>query len=50
LSKYILRRLLMLIPTLIGMSILIFLMLRLLPGDVLDVIAGTDALGNEAAM
>jgi peptide/nickel transport system permease protein len=50
LSKYILRRLLMLIPTLIGMSMLIFLMLRLLPGDVLDVIAGTDALGNEAAM
>lgn len=40
----------MLIPTLLGMSILIFLMLRLLPGDVLDVIAGTDAVGNEAAL
>ena len=49
-GKYILRRLLMLIPTVLGMSILIFLMLRLLPGDVLDVIAGTDAVGNEAAL
>jgi peptide/nickel transport system permease protein len=35
-SKYILRRLLLLIPTLIGMSLLIFIMLRLLPGDVVD--------------
>ncbi len=33
----------MLIPTLIGMSILIFLMLRLLPGDIVDIIAGPDA-------
>ena len=30
-GKYILRRLVMLIPTLLGMSMLIFLMLRLLP-------------------
>ena len=35
-SKYILRRLLLLIPTLIGMSLLIFFMLRLLPGDIVD--------------
>jgi peptide/nickel transport system permease protein len=35
-SKYILRRILLLIPTLIGMSLLIFVMLRLLPGDVVD--------------
>ena len=42
-GKYILRRLMMLIPTLLGMSILIFGMLRLLPGDILDIIAGTDA-------
>jgi peptide/nickel transport system permease protein len=39
----------MLIPTLIGMSILIFLMLRLLPGDVVDIIAGTDAQTDSAA-
>lgn len=41
----------MLIPTLIGMSMLIFLMLRLLPGDIVDIIAGsdsqTDAAGRE---
>src|SRR6187401_2241604 len=41
-SKYILRRLLLLIPTLIGMSILIFVMLRLLPGDVVDVMTSGD--------
>jgi peptide/nickel transport system permease protein len=39
----------MLIPTLIGMSILIFLMLRLLPGDIVDIIAGTDAQADSAA-
>ncbi|HEY7034062.1 MAG TPA: ABC transporter permease [Thermomicrobiales bacterium] len=47
--KYVLRRVLMLIPTLVGMSILIFLMLRLLPGDVVDIIAGTDAQTDSAA-
>lgn len=46
-GKYILRRLAMLIPTLFGMSMLIFLMLRLLPGDILDIIAGTDAQVSE---
>jgi len=41
-SKYILRRLLLLIPTLIGMSLLIFIMLRLLPGDIVDVMTAGD--------
>ena len=41
-SKYVLRRLLLLIPTLIGMSLLIFIMLRLLPGDVVDLMTGGD--------
>ncbi len=40
--RYILRRLLLLIPTLIAMSLLIFTMLRLLPGDIVSIIAGTD--------
>jgi len=39
LGKYILRRLLLLIPTLIGMSLLIFIMLRLLPGDATRAVA-----------
>lgn len=39
----------MLIPTLIGMSMLIFLMLRLLPGDIVDIIAGMDPQSGTAA-
>ena len=35
-AHYALRRLLLLVPTLLGMSILIFAMVRLLPGDVVD--------------
>ena len=35
-ARYALRRLLLLVPTLLGMSILIFAMVRLLPGDVVD--------------
>lgn len=48
-GRYILRRLAMLVPTLIGMSIIIFLMLRLLPGDIVDIIAGPDAQTDSAA-
>lgn len=36
--KYIIRRLLLFIPTLIGVSIAIFLLLRVIPGDVAEVI------------
>ena len=42
-TKYFLRRVLLLIPTLVGMSLFIFLMLRLLPGDVVDLMTA----GNE---
>ncbi len=48
-SKYILQRLALLVPTLIGMSLLIFAMLRLLPGDVVDIIAGTDGTVSSAS-
>lgn len=41
-GTYILKRIVLLIPTLIGMSLLIFLMLRLLPGDIVDLLIGTD--------
>lgn len=40
---YILRRLLMLIPVLFGVSIVIFMALRVIPGDVAATILGTDA-------
>jgi len=46
LGKYVLRRLILLIPTLIGMSLLIFIMLRLLPGDVVDVMMAGDTPGT----
>jgi peptide/nickel transport system permease protein len=39
----------MLVPTLLGMSIIIFLMLRLLPGDIVDIIAGSDAQTDSAS-
>ncbi len=39
-SAYLTRRLLLLIPTLFHLSVLVFLSVRYLPGDVIDVIAG----------
>ncbi len=46
-TLYIARRLLLLVPVLIGASLVIFLLLRLLPGDVSDVILGTDDIELE---
>jgi peptide/nickel transport system permease protein len=47
--KYILRRILILIPTLIGMSMLIFVMMRLLPGDIVDAMVGMDSTVTDEA-
>jgi peptide/nickel transport system permease protein len=48
-TRYVLRRVLLLIPTLVGMSLFIFLMLRLLPGDVVDLMtAGQEQATDEA--
>lgn len=44
---YILRRVLYAIPTLFVISVAIFLMVRLLPGDVLDVLIGGDVTATE---
>jgi peptide/nickel transport system permease protein len=41
-SRYVLRRVWLLVPTLVGMSLLVFFMLRLLPGDIVDVMTGGD--------
>jgi peptide/nickel transport system permease protein len=50
--RYALRRLLFVVPTLVGMSILIFFMVRLLPGDVVDAMftgeAGASASAKQA--
>jgi peptide/nickel transport system permease protein len=45
---YVLKRVLVAIPTLIGISIVIFLMVRLLPGDIIDVLAGADVGADPA--
>ena len=42
-SAYILRRFLILIPTLLGVSIIVFLMLRLTPGDPAELLLGERA-------
>jgi len=47
-GKYLLRRLFLLIPTLIGMSLLIFFMVRLMPGDMVDAMVGMDPQVTEA--
>jgi peptide/nickel transport system permease protein len=41
------RRFLLMIPTVIGISIVIFLMVRLMPGDIVDVLLGGDAVATE---
>jgi peptide/nickel transport system permease protein len=47
--RYALQRLVLVIPTLIGMTVLIFAMVRLLPCDVLVAISGIDASSNGAS-
>ena len=42
-ASYIIRRILILIPTLLGVSIIIFLMLHLTPGDPAELLLGERA-------
>ena len=44
--RFVLRRLASALPTLVGMSLLIFLMVRLIPGNAVDVLSGGDVLAN----
>jgi peptide/nickel transport system permease protein len=41
-GKYLLRRLVLLVPTLLGISALVMLLMRLLPGDAVDVLVGPE--------
>ena len=41
-SRYLLQRLALVIPTLIGTSLIVFILLRLLPGDIVDILFGGD--------
>ncbi len=44
---YVLKRVLSLLPTLVGVTILVFLMIRLIPGTVVDQMIGTEARASE---
>src|SRR5207249_1553760 len=41
-TKYATRRLLLMLPSLLGISLAVFLLLRLIPGDVVDALIGTE--------
>jgi peptide/nickel transport system permease protein len=45
---YLLKRVLSLVPTIIGVTILVFLMIRLIPGTVVDQLVGAEAKVDEA--
>lgn len=45
-TRYIVRRTLQVVPVLFGLSVAVFLMLRLIPGDVVDVILGTEGTAS----
>ena len=47
--KYIFKRLLLMIPTLIGAAVLVFFLLRMIPGDVCELrLAGTGLYADPA--
>ena len=48
LQKYILRRLILMVPTMFGLTLLVFVMLRLLPGDIVTVIQGEFGSADKA--
>lgn len=45
-TRYVAKRLLQVVFVLFGVSVAVFLMLRLIPGDVVDVILGTEGTAN----
>jgi len=45
--QYVFKRLLLAIPTVIGVSIVVFFMLRILPGDVVQQVAGDNEVTPE---
>jgi peptide/nickel transport system permease protein len=46
-AGFIARRFLLMIPTVIGISIIVFLMVRLMPGDIIDVLFGADVIVSD---
>ena len=48
-SRFLLQRLALLLPTALGMSLFVFLMLRLIPGDTVDAMLGDESTLSEQA-
>ncbi len=46
-QRYLARRLVLMIPTLLGVTIILFVMLRTMPGSIVDLIAGDFGVGDE---
>ncbi len=46
-ARYIFKRLLFFIPILLGVSIICFSMIHMIPGDIVDILAGEDSLSPE---
>lgn len=49
-TRYLIRRAILVVPVLFGVSVAVFLMLRLIPGDVVDVILGTEGAASPERM
>jgi len=47
-GKYALRRLLLIVPTMLGVSVLVFGLMRFVPADVVDVMLGSDVVMSPA--
>lgn len=47
-QQYIAQRVLLMIPTLFGVTLLVLIMMRALPGDIVDLIAGEQGITDEA--
>ena len=45
-GSYLVRRFLLMVLTLFGMSVLIFVMLRLVPGDIADILTGAAGISD----
>jgi peptide/nickel transport system permease protein len=49
-SRYFLQRLALVIPTLIGTTLIVFMLLRLLPGDIVDILFGGDPQASQQTL
>ena len=49
-TRYIIRRLLIALPVLLGLSIIVFVILRIIPGDPAVMLAGPNATGEQLAL